>query len=341
MTRIVCLGEIMLRLKAPGRERLLQSPVFEASFGGAEANVAIALAGFGCETSFVTALPDNPIAEACVGELRRFGVDTSRIVRKPGRLGVYFLETGANQRSSAVVYDRAGSVISSSTPQTFDWDAVFRDAQEFFVTGITPALSESAADLAIESVRVARKKGIVITCDLNYRKTLWQHTKSAAAVMTEMMRYVDVAIVNGDSCEACLNITCDARDGEPGSMAKSRELSQEVMRAYPQLRSVAITMRDGDSADSNGWAACVRDGSGFYASRYYEVGHIVDRVGAGDAFAAGLIFGRIAGRTAQETLEFATAAGCLKHSIPGDFARLTVAEVDALVHGNNGGRIQR
>lgn len=341
MTRVVCLGEIMLRLKSPARERLLQSPVFEASFGGAEANVAIALAGFGCETSFVTVLPNNPIGDACIGELRRFGVDTSRIVRKTGRIGVYYLETGANQRSSTVVYDREGSVISLSEPRTFDWDAVFQGTQEFFVTGITPALSESAADLAIESVKIAKRKGIVVTCDLNYRTTLWQHSKAAAEVMPEMMRHVDVAIVNADSCEACLNIAYEARGGEPTALARSQGLSEEVMRAYPQLRSVAITVRDGNSADSNGWSAYVRDSSGFYASRRYEVGHIVDRVGAGDAFAAGLIFGRMAGRNTQETLEFATAAGCLKHSVPGDFARLTVAEVDALVRGDSEGRIQR
>lgn len=339
----VTFGEIMLRLAPPGFERFLQSPQFVATFGGGEANVAVALASFGLPASFVTVLPPgNPVADAAVAELRRFGVDTSKIVRGKGRLGIYFLEAGANQRPSKVVYDRANSAIALAKPGDIDWDAVFADAGWFHITGITPAISASAADLSLESVAKARAKGLTVSCDLNYRKNLWKWGKPAVDVMRELVEHVDIAIANEEDVQMALGIQVDV-DVHSGKLdpAQYEKLADKVLAAYPNLQAIAISLRESHSASHNGWSACLHDRRQFMLSRSYEITHIVDRVGGGDSFAGGLIYGWQDLATHQDALEFAVAASCLKHSIPGDFNRTTVDEVRALLKGGGSGRVQR
>jgi 2-dehydro-3-deoxygluconokinase len=340
---IVSFGEIMLRLAPPGFERFLQTPQFVATFGGGEANVAVALASFGLPSAYVTVLPDkNPITDAAIGELRRMGVDTSKIVRGKGRVGIYYLEAGANQRASKVVYDRGQSAIALAKPGDIDWDRVFQDAGWFHITGITPAISSSAADLALESVRRAREKGITVSCDLNYRKNLWKWGKPAVEVMRELLKYVDVAIANEEDVQMTLGIQA-AVDVDSGTLdrVQYQKLTGKVLDEYANLKAIAITLRSSRSASHNGWAACLNDRQGFLMSRNYEITHIVDRVGAGDSFAGGLIYGLLELPTHQEALEFAVAASCLKHSVPGDFNRLTVDEVNALLKSGGSGRVQR
>ncbi len=338
----VTFGEIMLRLAPPGFERFLQSPQFVATFGGGEANVAVALANFGWPAAYVTALPANPLGDAVVGELRRFGVDTSKIVRGKGRLGVYYVEAGANQRPSKVVYDRDNSAIALAKPGDIDWDRAFEGAAWFHVTGITPAISGSAADLALESARKARERGLTVSCDLNYRKNLWKWGKAAPEVMRDLVKFVDVAIANEEDCQKALGIQLDV-DVHSGQLDrdKYRQLTEKVLAAYPNLRAIAITLRESRSASHNGWSACLNNRKEFLLSRHYDITHIVDRVGGGDAFAAGLIYGMQALADDREALEFAVAASCLKHSIPGDFNRFTVDEVKALLKGDGSGRVQR
>ena len=342
MSTFISFGEIMLRLKTPGNERFFQSPAFEATFGGGEANVAVALANYGQDAGFVTALPNNDIGEAAVRELRSFGVDTSMIRRSGDRVGVYFLETGANQRPSKVVYDRAGSSICECKPGDFDWDAIFNGASWFHITGITPALSQSAADLSLESVKSAKAHGVTVSCDFNYRGKLWKYGKSAPDVMTELVRYVDVGIANEEDCQKSLGITTDVRV-ESGELdtKKYEALSEKVLQSFPGMSVIAITLRESRSADSNGWSACLRDETGFRLSRRYEITDIIDRVGGGDSFASALIYGLNAYDERQQSLEFAVAASCLKHSIQGDFNRVTVAEVKTLMGGDGSGRVQR
>ena len=342
MPRFVTFGEIMLRLKPPGAERFFQSPLLEATFGGGEANVATALARFGCETSFVSVIPANAIGDACVGELRRHGIDTSRIVRKGARLGIYFLEAGANQRPSVVIYDRAGAAIAEARPGDIDWSAALSGAGWFHITGITPAISQSAGDLALESVRAAKQKGLTVSCDLNYRKNLWKYGKTAPEVMAEIMQFVDVAIANEEDCQKALGVSVPV-DVESGKLepAQYRALAEKVLAAYPRLSSIAITLRESRSADENGWSGVLHTGKEFLVSRHYEIHDIVDRVGTGDSFAAGLIYGLTHLPSPQESLEFAVAASCLMHSIPGDLPLLSVAEVKALMGGSGSGRVQR
>lgn len=339
--RVVTLGEIMLRLRAPGRERLFQSPSLEATFGGAESNVAVSLASFGVDAAFVTVLPANAVGDAAVAELRRFGVDTRLIRRAGSRVGIYFLEAGANQRPSSVVYDRADSAITEAGPDDFDWDAVFDGARWFHISGITPALGTSAAELSLVAVRAARERGVTVSCDYNYRKNLWRYGRSAPDIMGELVRHVDVGIANEEDCQKSLGIdaSVDVHSGELDTAAY-QDLAARVMAAFPNLTHQAITLRESVSADHNGWAACMYDGERFLESRRYEITHIVDRVGGGDAFSAGLIYGMLTGDDAR-ALEFATAASCLKHSIPGDFNRVGVAEVEALMGGAGSGRVQR
>jgi 2-dehydro-3-deoxygluconokinase len=333
----------MLRLSPPGFERFLQSPQFVATFGGGEANVAVALATFGLPARYVTLLPpNNPIADAVVGELRRFGVDTSQIVRARGRMPVYYVETGANQRASKVVYDRDYSSVALAKPGDVNWDAAFEGCGWFHVTGITPAISASAADLALEAARAARAKGMTVSCDLNYRKNLWKWGKPASEVMRELVGVVDVAIANEEDCQKALGIQA-AVDVDSGKLerAQYQALTGKVLAEFPKLRMIAVTLRESRSASHNGWSACLDDRQGFRVSRHYEITHIVDRVGGGDAFAGGLIYGLQALNSAQEALEFAVAASCLKHSIPGDFNRFSVEEVRQLMAGGGSGRVQR
>ncbi len=333
----------MIRLAPPGFERFLQSPQFLATFGGGEANVAVALAGFGNPARYVTVLPPaNPIVEAFIGELRRFGVDPSQIVRQKGRFGIYFVEPGANQRPSKVVYDRDQSAIALAKPGDIDWAKCFDGAGWFHITGITPALSQSAADLAIESVRKAREAGLKVSCDLNYRKNLWKYGKKASEVMSELFQYVHVGIANEEDCQMALGIQAES-DVHSGKLDREqyRKLTDTVLSKYPNLESIAITLRESHSASHNGWSACLNDRKEFLLSRHYDITHIVDRVGGGDCFAGGLIWGLLNRPTHQDALEFAVAASCLKHSIPGDFNRFTVDEVDGLIKGGGSGRVQR
>ena len=340
--KFLTFGEIMLRLKSPGAERFFQSPMLEATFGGGEANVAVSLANYGKDASFLTVLPDNAIGDACVGELRRFGVDTARVQRGKGRMGIYYLETGANQRASKVVYDREYSSIALAKPGDINWEKAFEGVDWFHITGITPAISESAMELSLESVKVAKRRGITVSCDLNYRKNLWKYGKKAAEVMRELANFVDVAIANDEDVQKSLEITVDV-NVEAGELdrEKYRILSSKVLETYPNMKAIAITLRESHSADWNGWAACLNDGERFYVSKMYEMRDIVDRVGGGDSFAGGLIYGLNTYTDKQQALEFAVAASCLKHSIPGDFNRVTVDEVEKLAKGDGSGRVQR
>ena len=342
MGRFVTFGEIMLRLKSPGHERFFQSPSFEATFGGGESNVAVALANYGLDAAFVTALPDNDIAEACIREVRSYGVDVSRIRRSGERIGIYFLEGGANQRPSKVVYDRAHSAISECGPGDFDWSSIFDGAEWFHITGITPALSQSAADLSLEACKSAKSAGVTVSCDFNFRGKLWNYGKSALEVMQDLVKYVDVGIANEEDCQKSLGISVDV-DVQTGELdtAKYEALSQKVLEIYPDMSIIAITLRESRSADTNGWSACLRDAEGFKLSRRFEITDIVDRVGGGDSFASGLIAGLKLHEDRQQALEFAVAASCLKHSISGDFNRVSRAEVQNLMGGDASGRVQR
>lgn len=340
---VVTFGEIMLRLAPPGFERFLQSPLLVATFGGGEANVAVALAGFGAPARYITVLPPNhPIADAVVAQLRGFGVDTSQIVRAKGRMGVYYVEAGANQRPSKVVYDRDYAAIALAKPGDINWDQALAEAGWFHVTGITPAISQGAADLALEGARTARQKGLTVSCDLNYRKNLWKYGKTAPEVMRELMKSVDIGIANEEDCQMALGIQAEV-DVHSGALDVSQyaRLTAKVMAEFPNLKMMAITLRESKSASHNGWSACLHDGQDFLVSRHYEITHIVDRVGGGDCFAGGLIHGLLSLPTHQDALEFAVAASCLKHSIPGDFARLSAGEVQQLLKAGGSGRVQR
>ncbi|HEV2148378.1 MAG TPA: sugar kinase [Longimicrobiaceae bacterium] len=340
--RVVTFGEIMLRLKSPGHERLCQSPTMEATFGGGEANVAVSLANYGIQAAFVTAVPANNLGDAAVAEVRRFGVDTRHVKRQGERLGIYFLETGSNARPSKVTYDRAHSSIATAKPGDFDWDAVLDGAEWFHVTGITPALSQSAADVALEAVRQARAKGIQVSCDYNYRKNLWKYGKEAPEVMRELVKHVTVGIANEEDCQKALGLRMDV-DVHSGELDtdKYRQMAERVLDEFPNLEKQAITLRESHSADVNGWAACLHDRRDFFVSRHYEITDIVDRVGGGDSFAGGLVYGLLAYGDDRKALEFATAASALKHTVPGDFNRVTVPEVEALMAGDASGRVQR
>jgi len=340
--KFLTFGEIMLRLKTPGHERLFQSPALEATFGGGEANVAVSLANFGLDAGFLTFLPENAVADACIGELRRFGVDTSRIIRSKGRVGIYYLEAGTNQLPSKVIYDREYSSIAVAQPGSVDWDAALEGVEWFHITGITPAISENAMQLSLDAVAEAKKRGITVSCDLNYRKNLWKYGKNAADVMRELTKYADVVIANEEDVQKSLGITADV-DVASGELDRSKykELSDKVLAAYPNVKLIAITLRESHSADWNGWAACLNDRDSFLVSKQYEIYHILDRVGGGDSFSAGLIYGLNRYASHREALEFAVAASCLKHSIGGDFNRVSVSDVEKLLAGDGSGRVQR
>ncbi|MCG6878991.1 MAG: sugar kinase [Deltaproteobacteria bacterium] len=342
MQRYITFGEIMLRLKAPHQERLFQTPYLEATFGGGEANVAVGLAQFGLRAAFVSVIPDNAVGSACVKELQKQGVDTSFILRAGERLGIYFLEPGANQRPSKVIYDRSHSAISSALSGDVDWKRVFENATWFHISGITPAISQSAADLSMEAVRQARDMGITVSCDLNFRKKLWRYGKTAPEVMREIVQYVDVAVGNEEDCQRALGIKADV-EIESGilEVEKYRTLTERVLEQFPNLNHVAITLRESHSANHNGWSAVMNDGRDFFVSKQYDVRNIVDRVGTGDTFAAGLIYGLNNLENQAKALQFAVAASCLKHSIPGDLPLLSVEEVNNLVQGSVSGRVQR
>jgi 2-dehydro-3-deoxygluconokinase len=339
---VVTLGEIMLRLKSPGHERLFQSPSLEATFAGGEANVAVSVANFGLAARYVTALPDGPLGDAAISALRGMRVETDHVLRRPGRMGIYFVEAGAAQRASTVVYDRDGAAIALATHDEFDWDAIFAGADWFHVSGITPALSESAAAITQASQRAAKLAGATTSVDLNYRAKLWRYGKSAPEVMRPLMELVDIAIGNEEDAQMSLGLAAaaDVTSGELDHRAYEA-LTEQVMLEFPGLTAVAITLRESRSADINGWSACLRDAAGFHLGAHYDILDIVDRVGGGDSFAGALIYGLLSRMPAAEALEFAIAASCLKHSIPGDFNRVTVAEVRKLAGGDASGRVSR
>ena len=340
--RIVTFGEIMLRLKSPAHERFFQSPTLEATFGGGEANVSVSLSNFGMDSSFVTVLPENDISNACIGEMRRFGVDTSSIAFGEGRVGIYFLETGSNARPSKVIYDRAYSSIAMAKPGSIDWKSAFDGATWFHITGITPALSQSAADLSFEAVKAAKEMGLTVSCDLNFRKNLWKYGKTAPEVMCELTKYVDVAIANEEDCQKSLGIKVDS-NVEKGELNTDtyKALAEKVLADYPNLKCIAITLRESKSADTNGWSACLHDRENFFHSKKYMITDIVDRVGGGDSFSAGIIYGLLNYENHEDSLNYAVAASCLKHTIIGDFNRVSVKEVEALMGGDGSGRVQR
>lgn len=342
MMKVLTFGEIMLRLKSPGHERLFQNPLIEATFGGGEANVAVSLANYGMSADFLTVLPDNAVTYACLGELRKFNVGVGKIQYGPGRFGIYYLESGANQFPSKVIYDRTFSSISLTKPGDIDWNKAFEGVDWFHITGITPALSATAMELSLESVKIAKARNITVSCDLNYRKNLWKYGKKAEEVMNEIAKYVDVAIANEEDCQKSLGIYADV-DVTSGELdtAKYEALSNKVLETYPNMKMIAITLRESISADINGWAACLNDRSKFHLSRHYEIRDILDRVGSGDSFSGGLIYGLTHYDDKQDALEFAVAASCLKHSIIGDFNRVGVSDVTNLMKGDSSGRVQR
>lgn len=338
--KVVTFGELMLRLAPPGYERLVQSDSLVATFGGGEANVAVSLAQFGLDVDFVTKLPKHEIGQAAVNALRRYGVGTSQVVRGGDRIGIYFLEKGASQRPSKVIYDRAHSAIADAAASDFDWDSIFSDTRWFHFTGITPALGESAAALTMAACQAAKFKGITVSCDLNYRKNLWSKAE-ARAVMTELAPYVDVCIANEEDAADVFGISAEATDITGGQLSTDGYASvARQLRDRFGFKQVAITLRGSISANDNQWAAILLDGDQIYQSRSYLV-HIVDRVGGGDSFGAGLIYASLQGYGNQDTIEFAVAASCLKHSIEGDFNLVSVDEVRKLAGGDASGRVQR
>ena len=342
MKTVVTFGEIMLRLSPPGFERLLQSPMLCATFGGGEANVAVSLAQFGLDSIYVTALPGNAIGDAAIRVLRAEGVRTDRIVRSGSRVGIYFAEVGASQRASTVLYDRARSAISEMAPDAVDWDSLFKGAAWFHVTGITPALGANGAEATRRAIAAARAAGARVSVDLNYRKKLWTEAQ-AQAVMGPMMRGVDVVIANEEDLQSVLGVHVPDTDVTSGQLNLDgfRQAAERVTRDFgPPM--VAITLRESTSASDNGWSAALwdaRDGS-MQRSQRYDV-RLVDRIGGGDSFAGGLIYGLVTGRAPIDALRFAVAASALKQTVPGDFSRFSVEEVDRLAGGDASGRVQR
>lgn len=342
MSKFLTFGELMLRLKSPGRERLMQSPSLEATFGGGEANVAVSLANYGLDAEFLSVIPSNSIGDAAIGELRRFNVGTDKIIRTDGRMGIYYLETGANQRASKVIYDRAYSAISMFDPEKYDWDSIYNNVTWLHISGITPAISEQTKAASIASVKGAKKRGITVSIDLNYRKNLWKYGVDAKEVMSVMTEYADVIIANEEDCQKSLGLECKSNvEGGKLDNEDYRKLSNSLLEKYPNVKKVAITLRESKSADINFWAAALNNGTDFIVSRKYEMYDIVDRVGGGDSFAGGLIYGLNVLGDDREALEFAVAASCLKHTIDGDFNRVTVDEVLKLAKGDGSGRVQR
>ena len=340
MKRVITFGEIMLRLAPEGYYRFLQAEKYGATYGGGEANVAVSLANFGLDAAFVTKLPKHEIGQAGVNSLRRFGVDTSLITRGGDRVGIYFLEKGASQRPSKVIYDRAGSAIAKAEKSDFDWDKIFDGADWFHFTGITPALGDNVAEICLEACKAAKAKGITVSCDLNYRKKLWTREK-AGQVMGELCKYVDVCIANEEDASDVFGIKAEHTDITGGSLDHEayKAVAAQLADTFG-FKAVAITLRTSISANDNKWAAMLCTNGEYFFSRSYDV-HIVDRVGGGDSFGAGLIYSMLSDKTPRETIEFAVAASCLKHSIEGDFNMVSVDEVEKLAGGDASGRVQR
>ena len=345
MKKVVTFGEIMLRLATPGYLRFVQSDQLTATFGGGEANVAVSLANYGIPVEYVTRLPQNEIADWCISELRKYNVGTQQIIRGGDRVGIYFLETGAVARPSKVVYDRAGSAIAEIKPGMVNWREVLKDAQWFHWTGITPALSQGAADACLEAIRAANELGVTVSCDLNYRKNLWKYGKTAAEVMPELVSGCDIILGNEEDAEKVFGIKPEGfqaeHTGGEVDAAEFESVCRQLMRRFPRAKKVIITLRGSINANHNTWGGCLYSDK-LYLSRRYDITHIVDRVGGGDSFMGGLIYGLITyPQDDQRALDFAVAASCLKHTIYGDFNLVTVKEVESLMKGDGSGRVIR
>ncbi len=346
MKKIITFGEIMLRLATPGYLRFAQANNLEATFGGGEANVAVSLANYGMDAQFVTRLPNNDIAKACVCDLHKHGVKTDHIIYGGERLGIYFLETGAVARASKVIYDRAHSAISEIEPGMIDWEKVFDGADWFHWTGITPAISQGAADVCREAIKAANRMGVVVSCDLNYRKNLWKYGKTASEVMPELVEGCDIILGNEEDAEKVFGIKPENFDvtttaGEVNA-AEFESVCSQLMQRFPRAKKVIITLRGSINANHNTWGGVLYDGSTLYQSPRYDITHIVDRVGGGDSFMGGLIYGLLTYTdNDQQALNFAVAASCLKHTIYGDYNMVTVAEVENLMKGDGSGRVSR
>lgn len=340
MGRIITFGEIMLRLAPMNYDRFVQSKAFTAVYGGGEANVAVSLANYGKEAAFVSKLPTHEIGQSAVNELRKFGVDTSTIVRGGERVGIYYCEKGCSQRPSKVIYDRAYSSIAEAKRGDFNWDEIFEGAEWFHFTGITPALSEECAAITLDAVKAAQAKGVTVSVDLNYRKKLWS-TEKAGQVMDEIVKYCDVVIANEEDAEKVFGITAGETDVTGGHLSDEgyKDVARQLTERFG-LKYVAITLRESFSASMNGWSAMLYNGSEFFKSKRYEI-TIIDRVGGGDSFGGGLIYALTSGKNDQDAIEFAVAASCLKHTIEGDMNLVSVEEVETLAGGDGSGRVQR
>ncbi|MFV0412633.1 MAG: PfkB family carbohydrate kinase [Oscillospiraceae bacterium] len=340
MSRVVTFGELMLRLAPAGYSRFVQVDEYGATFGGGEANVAVSLANYGLDAAFVSKLPTHEIGQAAVNSLRRYGVDTSLIARGGKRVGIYFLEKGASQRPSKVVYDRAGSAIAEATAADFDWEKIFDGADWFHFTGITPALGANVAEICLAACKAARAKGIPVSCDLNYRKNLWTR-EEAGKVMGELCNYVDVCIANEEDAKDVFGIEAENTDISGGKLNHEgyKSVAKQLADRFG-FKRVAITLRTSISANDNDWAAMLFDGSDYFVSKTSHV-RIVDRVGGGDSFGGGLIYASLAGYQPQQALEFAVAASCLKHTVEGDYNLVSLDEVQKLAGGDGSGRVQR
>ena len=342
--KIVTFGEIMLRLATPEHQRFSQLTSFCASYGGGEANVAVSLANYGLKTEYVTRLPSNDLGKAVIMELKKHSVGTNHVIFGGERLGIYFLETGAVSRPSKVVYDRAHSSVSEIKPGMINWDQVFGDASWFHWTGITPAISQGAAETCLEAVKAARTKGLTVSCDLNYRKNLWKWGKTAGEVMPELVKYCDVILGNEEDAEKVFSIKPDKGDVATGKVESSEyeSVCKKLKAQFPQADKIIITLRGSINADHNTWSGILFNGKEFFTAPVYQITHIVDRVGGGDSFMGGLIYGLLTYKgDDQKALNFAVAASCLKHTIHGDFNLVTVAEVEKLMKGDASGRVVR
>lgn len=345
MPKVITFGEIMLRLSTPGYQRFTQTTQYEATFGGGEANVAVSLANYGIDTEFVTRVPDNDIARACLRELRSFGVGTSHIAFGGERLGIYFLETGAVARPGKVIYDRANSSIATIEPGSIDWEKIFEGADWFHWSGITPAISRNAAEVCLEACRAANRLGVTVSCDLNYRKNLWKYGQKASEVMPALADCCDLILGNEEDAEKIFGIKPEGFDvtataGQVDS-ARFQSVCEQLQARFPRARKVVITLRGSINANHNTWGGVLWDGQTLFTSTRYDITHIVDRVGGGDSFMGGLIFGLLSYNSDQRALEFAAAASCLKHTIFGDFNRVTIDEVEKLMSGDGSGRVSR
>jgi 2-dehydro-3-deoxygluconokinase len=344
MGKVITFGEVMLRLATPGFQRFGQTDMLSATFGGGEANVAVSLANYGIPVSFVTRLPENNIAQACINELKGLGVNTDHIIRGGNRMGIYFLESGAVSRGSKVIYDRSDSAVAQIEPGMLNWKEIFKNATWFHWTGITAAISQGAADVCQEAIQAANSMGITVSCDLNYRKNLWKYGKAAHEIMPELVQGCDIILGNEEDSEKALGIKPEGIDVTSGQVEAEAYLSvsEQIMKQFPRSKMVITTLRGSISASHNTWSGVLYDGKALYKAPVYDITHIVDRVGGGDSFMGGLIYGLITYKQdLQAALNFAVAASCLKHTIYGDYNRVTAEEVEKLMKGDASGRVSR